>query len=141
MKVLFDTDVTLDLLLDRRPHSEVAALLFSKAERGEINGFLCATTVTTLHYLVSRSLGKNRAKASLKKLLSFLDVAPVDRSVVELALEGKGRDFEDDVISQAASGIGARAIITRNIRDFRKSEVPAYAPGEYLEVLKSGGRT
>jgi len=141
LKVLFDTDVTLDLLLDRRPHSEAAAVLFSKAERGEFEGYLCATTVTTLHYLVSKALGKNRARNSLKKLLSFLDVAPVDRSVVELALEGKGRDFEDDVISQAASGIGARSIITRNIRDFRKSEVPAYAPGEYLEVLKSGGRT
>ncbi len=141
MKVLFDTDVTLDLLLDRMPHSEAAAILFSKAERGEFEGYLCATTVTTLHYLVSKSLGKNRAKSSLRKLLSFLDVAPVDRSVVELALEGKGRDFEDDVISQAASGIGARAIITRNIRDFKKSEVPAYAPGEYLEVLKSGGIT
>ena len=76
----------------------------------------------------------------MKKLLSFLDVAAVDRSVVELALAGKGRDFEDEVISQAATGIGARAIITRNIRDFKKSEVPAYAPGEYLEVLRSGPR-
>lgn len=138
MKVLFDTDVTLDLLLDRRPHSEAAAVLFSKAERGEIKGFLCATSVTTLHYLVSKAQGKSKARNSLEKLLSFLGVAAVNHSIVKLALEGKGRDFEDEVISQAASAIGASAIITRNIKDFRKSDVPAYLPGEYLEVLRSG---
>ena len=141
MKVLFGTDVTLDLLLDRRPHSEAAAVLFSKAERGEIKGFLCATTVTTLHYLVSKAQGNSKARNSLEKLLSFLGVAAVNLSVVKLALEGKGRDFEDEVISQAASAIGASAIITRNIKDFRKSDVPAYLPGEYLEVLRSGRKT
>ena len=140
MKVLFDTDVTLDLLLDREPHSHAAALLFSRAERGEVEGLLCATTVTTLHYLLARALGKVRAKGRLKKLLSFLEVAPVDRQVIDQALEGRGRDFEDEVVSGAASAAGARAIITRNVRDFRRSDVPAYQPAEYLEVLRQGSR-
>ena len=54
MKILFDTDVTLDLLLDRELYSEVAARLFSKAEQGKLKGYLCATTVTMIYYLASR---------------------------------------------------------------------------------------
>jgi len=136
MRVLFDTDITLDLLLDRQPHSDNAALLFSKAERGEIEGYLCATTVTTLHYLASKVMGEKKARISLRKLLSFLDVAAVDRKVIESALMGRGRDFEDEVISRAAFGAGAQAIITRNIKDFKQSEVPAYSPEELIKALK-----
>ena len=58
MKVLFDTNIILDVLLDREPFSEHASYLMSKVERSEINGFLCATTVTTIHYLLSRNLDK-----------------------------------------------------------------------------------
>ena len=138
MRILFDTDVTLDLLLDRKPYSENAALLFSKAERGEFDGYICATTVTTIHYLASRAIGEKKAMNSLRKLISFLDVAAIDRKVIEGAMGGKGRDFEDKVISQAASSVGAKVIITRNVKDFKDSDVPAYAPGEFLNMLRAG---
>ena len=136
MRVVFDTDVTLDLLFDRKPHSANAALLFSKAERGEIEGYLCATTVTTLHYLASKVIGENKARISLRKLLSFLNIAAVDRKVIEGALAGRGRDFEDEVISRSAARAGAQAIITRNIKDFKTSDVPAYSPEEFIKAMK-----
>lgn len=135
MRVVFDTDVTLDLLLDRKPFSESVALLFSMAERERIEGYLCATTITTIHYLASKILGSGKARASIRKLISFMKVAPVDNKVTQLALDGKCRDFEDEVISQAASYIGAKAIITRNIKDFKGSVVPAYLPDEFLKAL------
>jgi len=137
MKILFDTDVTLDLLLDREPHSESAALLFSKAERGELKGYLCATTITTIHYLASKVIGAKKARNSLRKLLSFLEIASVNRGVIEGALEGKSRDFEDGVISESAQKAGSKAIITRNIRDYGDSEVPAYTPDEFLKMIKA----
>lgn len=138
MKILFDTDITLDLLLDREPYSDVAATLFSKAERKELNGYLCATTITTIHYLASKVIGLRRARNSIRKLLSFLEVAAVNHTVIEGALEGKIRDFEDGVISESALIVEARAIITRNIRDYRDSKVPAYTPDEFLKIIKAG---
>ena len=137
MKVLFDTDVTLDLLLDREPHSENAAILFSKSERGELSGYLCATTITTIHYLASKALGSKKARDSIRRLLSFLEVAAVDRSVVTSALETKFRDFEDGVIAESARLAETNAIITRNIKDFRGSKIRAYTPGEFLKMLKA----
>ncbi len=52
MRVIFDTNIVLDLLLDRAPFADTATYLFSKVERAEITGFLCATTITTIHYLI-----------------------------------------------------------------------------------------
>ncbi len=135
MRVVFDTDVTLDLLLDRKPFSESVALLFSMAERERIEGYLCATTIPTIHYLASKILGSGKARASIRKLISFMKVTSVDNKIIQLALDGKGRDFEDEVISQAASYIEAKAIITRNIKDFKGSVVPAYLPNEFLTAL------
>ena len=53
MRVLFDTNVILDALLDREPHSETAIRILNKVETGQIEGYLCASTVTILFYLIS----------------------------------------------------------------------------------------
>jgi predicted nucleic acid-binding protein len=137
MIALFDTDVVLDLLLDRKPFAEAAAFLFSKAEDGEIQGYVSATTVTTIYYLASKTIGTKRAKWATRKLLSFLEVASVDRTVIDGALEGKYKDFEDGVIAEAARQIRANTIITRNVRDYKTSPVPAQSPVEMLKILKA----
>jgi predicted nucleic acid-binding protein len=137
MIVLFDTDVVLDLILDRNPFSEAAVQLFSQAESGEINGFVSATTITTIHYLATKTIGPKKAKSAIHTLLSILDVAPVDRPVLERALEGKYKNFEDGVLVEAARQVEANAIVTRNINNFKKSIIPAYSPAEMLKMLLS----
>lgn len=136
MIALFDTDVVLDLFLDRKPFAEAAALLFTKTEEGEIQGYVSATTVTTIYYLASKTIGVRKAKWATRKLLTFLEVASVDRAVIERALEGKYKDFEDGVIAEAARQIHANAIITRNVRDYKASPVSAQSPDEMLKILK-----
>jgi predicted nucleic acid-binding protein len=137
LRVLFDTDVVLDLLLDRLPHSSVTARLFSKVEFGEIFGYLCATTVTTIHYLALKALGSARSRKEMKKLLSLFDVAPVNRVVLEGALGSRFKDFEDAVVHEAAHQVSAHAIVTRNIRDFKRSTIPVYSPGEFEKMIRS----
>ena len=62
MIALFDTDVVLDLLLDRQPFAEAAAQMFSKVEEGEIQGYVSATTITTVYYLTTKTIGIRKAK-------------------------------------------------------------------------------
>ena len=71
MKILFDTNVILDVLLDREPFASEASYLLSKVERSEIIGFLGATTITTIHYLLSKSLGPKEVIQHLQALLSL----------------------------------------------------------------------
>ena len=137
MKVLFDTNVVLDVLLDRKPFYEHAACLLSGVERSEIQGFLCATTVTTIHYLLSRHLTREKAVGSINTIMALFEIASVNRLVIENALKSGFSDFEDSVLHESAKHAGAEYIITRNIRDFKKSEIPVYTPVEFLSMLES----
>ena len=139
MKVLFDTNIILDVLLDRKPFSEHASHLMSKVERSEINGFLCATTVTTIHYLLSKNLDKEKAITSINSLMALFEVASVNRLVIENALKSKFADFEDSVLHESARHAGAEYIITRNIKDFKTTKIPAFTPTEFLSMLESLG--
>ena len=137
MKVLFDTNIILDLLLDRKPFSEHASYLMSKVERSEVNGYVCATTVTTIHYLLSKHLDKAKSKNSINSIMALFEVASVNRIVIENALNSKFIDFEDSVLHESARHAGAEYIITRNIKDFKNSKIPVYTPMEFLSMLES----
>jgi len=139
VRVLFDTDVVLDLLLDRQPFSEAAASLFSLVECGRIEGYLCATTVTTVHYLAGRAQNARAARQHLELLLSFLRVAAVDHDVLAAALGSRITDYEDAVLHEAAAAAGVQAIVTRNVRDFRRAAIPVYSPDELCRVLEATG--
>ena len=137
MKVMVDTNVVLDLLLDRTPHATNAAQIFSLIERNVIAGCLGATTLTTVHYLATKVVGSQRARREIRKLLRLFEVAPVNRTVLEAALEAEGfRDFEDAVLHEAARQADADALVTRNESDFRKAVLTVYEPRELLNIVQ-----
>lgn len=135
MKVLFDTNIVLDVLMDRMPFADAAVELFSKVERGTIIGYLCGTTITTVYYLAAKAVGAPRAQEEVRKLLSLFEVAPVNRPVLESALIADFNDFEDAVIHEAACHVGAEAIVTRNQKDFKKSRISVYTSTELERIL------
>lgn len=137
MKILFDTNIVLDVLMDRLPYSDAAVELFSKVEDGSIIGYLCGTTITTVFYLAAKTVGAARAQEEVKKLLSLFEVAPVNRHVLESALVLDFNDFEDAVIHEAACHVGADAIVTRNQKDFKKSRISVYSSEEMSKILTS----
>ena len=137
MKILLDTNIVIDVLMDRMPFADSAAELFSQVETGIVIGYLCGTTITTVYYLACKAVGAPRAQAEIKKLLTLFEVAPVNRLVLETALDAGFTDFEDAVVHQAACHAGAEAIITRNQKDFKKSRIPVYSSDEMVKILAS----
>lgn len=135
MRTLFDTNIVLDLLLDREPFSEEATILFSKVELEEITGFLCATTVTTLHYLYNKVKGQKEAQTKIQQLLTVFSVANVNKIILESALSSRIKDYEDAVIEQSALYAGVHGIVTRNLKDFKYSKVKTYSPIELIKIL------
>lgn len=136
MKVLFDTNVILDVLLDREPFSTEASILLTKVEQSEIIGLSCATTITTIHYLATKALGPKAASSHIQSLLSLFVIAPVNRVVLENAFSSGFKDFEDAVLYESAVNAGAQYIVTRNISDFKKAVLPVYEPKEFLNALE-----
>ena len=131
MRVMFDTNVVLDVLLDRKAFVNDSALLLDRVERGAITGLLCATTITTLACLAGKAVGKRQATQQIRQLLTLFEVAPVTRAVLDGALASKAPDFENAVLAEAALQAGAQAIITRNLRDFAHSPVRAHTPAQW----------
>ncbi len=135
MKVLFDTNIILDVLLNRAPFIEHSASLLSLVERKQINGYLCATTITTLDYLITKMLNRNLAKIEIKKLLHLFNIAPVTSNVLEQAINSNFTDFEDAVQYFSATSLNITAIVTRNPKDYKKASIPIYLPKELLTLL------
>jgi predicted nucleic acid-binding protein len=141
VKVLFDTNVVLDVLLERQPHAPVAARLLALVNRGELEGVICATTVTTIHYIAAKSAGPDAAKQHLRELLAMFDVAPVDRRVLDGALGLDFDDFDVAVLHEAARGVGAAAIVTRNAKDFGQASIPVLDPQELLAAVVASAQS
>ena len=135
MKVLFDTNIVLDLLMDRAPFANAAVALFAAVEHGALQGYLCGTTVTTVYDLTAKVLGGKRAHEEVGKLLTLFEVAPIGRPVLESALASDLGDFEDAVVYQAARHAGAQAIVTRNLKDFQGADLPVYSSAELVKIL------
>lgn len=139
MKILFDTNIILDALLERQPFINQARDLLSLVEQGSIEGLMCATTVTTIFYLATKIIGKKAADNVIHSLLQLFDIAPVNRIILENALKNNFSDFEDAVLHEAAIHSGAHAIVTRDIKGFKKASLTIYTPHELLSIEQKHG--
>jgi len=139
MRLLIDTNIVLDVMLDRAPHAGVAAQVLSLVDSGRIDGALCGTSVTTIHYVAARTVGEKRAAALVKELLQIFEIAQVDRQTLMSAAGLGFADFEDAVIHEAASAWGASGIVTRDKTGFQQATLPVFNAHELLSALVAGG--
>ncbi len=130
--ILLDTDVLIDIALDRRPHSEPASELLDLLERGLQSAYIAWHTVSNFYYLVASSRGGENARDFIVDLTRFLRVAPTETDAVQYAAGLPMADFEDALQVAAARSCGAQYIVTRNVKDFTRSPIPAMSPREAL---------
>lgn len=135
MKILFDTNVLLDLFLERNPFFETSSQMVGFTEKGKIEGWICGTTVTTIHYVLAKALNQKKAETHLNELLKIFHISNVNRVVLEDALTSGFTDYEDAVLYQSAIHANLDTILTRNQQDFQKSELPVYSPAEFLNAI------
>jgi predicted nucleic acid-binding protein len=134
-RILFDVNVVLDVLLDRRPHAEASAAAWAAVETGIAEGLLAAHSVTTIHYLVRRELGAAKAMRVLSSILKVFSVAAVDQTVVQEAQQLSCPDFEDAVTAAAARLAECDYIVTRDPKGFRGSPVRSLTPEGVAPLL------
>jgi len=136
MRVLLDTNIVLDLLLQREPFADDAKDIFLLIENNQIDGFLCATTITTLQYLISKSKNKEEANHIIKTLLKLFDITHVDKITLLKACDDIGIDYEDSVIYSSAKISKIDIIITRDNKGFKNSKIKILKPKEFLAIFE-----
>ncbi|MGD0872494.1 MAG: PIN domain-containing protein [Bryobacteraceae bacterium] len=134
-RILFDTNVVLDVLLDRQPYVEASAAAWASVETGRSEGMLAAHAVTKIHYLVRKEMGNNKARRIVSAILRVFGVAAVNGAVVQEALQLPFSDFEDAVTAAAARLAACECIVTRDPKGFRGSPVRALTPEAVTPLL------
>jgi len=136
MKILIDTNVILDFLLQREPFLPDADRLFQAISDGQVVGYVTATTLTDIFYVARRhTQSLEKARQAISGILTAMEVCPVDRHIAELALNSNCPDFEDAIQISSAVTQELDAIVTRDLVDFTSSSIPVYSPADLLDQL------
>ncbi|MCD4773046.1 MAG: PIN domain-containing protein [Bacteroidales bacterium] len=133
-RVLIDSDVILDSFFDREPFAEYSTVILSMCESGKISGFLTPLIFSNVYYLLRRIAKHEKVIEKLKQLLKITEVLQMDRNVIEKALNSTFKDFEDALQNYSAVNIGnIDLILTRNLKDYKKSELGVFTPETYIK--------
>lgn len=133
-KVFIDTDVVLDLFIRREPHHEEALRLFTCLKKSETGTYTSPLVVANTYYILAKLKDKRYAIDRIKKLRKLIKIAPVDQTTIDAALESPYRDFEDSIQFQCARMNGIQLLITRNTKDYPRSDIKVANPGQYLQT-------
>lgn len=132
-KVFLDTNILVDLIADRKPFSKFAIEIFQLAEEKNLDIYTSSHSIATTHYLLKKYIDEKALRSVLYQLFDFLHVVSVDESILKKGLLSNHKDFEDSIQIFCASTIdNLTCIITRNIKDFKKSEIPVLSPDEFI---------
>ena len=131
MKLIFDTNVLLDVILRREPFVQAAKSALASCIKGPNRGIVLASVVPDIFYIAQRE-GKDLHPLYLVieeffELLRVCEVKPID---IMIAMDKRELDFEDCLLAVCAERIGCDAIVTRNAKDFQHANVPVISPEE-----------
>jgi predicted nucleic acid-binding protein len=131
--VFTDTDVLIDYLSGRQPFATDAGRIFEVIHRGKIKAFASSLSFSNLYYILRTKHPHKNVIPKLAELTEFLSIVCVDETIIKKALSSSFRDFEDAIQCHTAqSNKKIRVIITRNIKDYKNSEIPVMTPETFL---------
>jgi len=138
LNILFDTNVILDVLLERGDFLRDSIALVNYVEFNEIEGYLSANSIATIYYIAQKAFNRKKAEKEICLLTEIFEIAPVNRTVIINALRLGFKDFEDAIIHESARSVNIDGIVTRNIKDFKNAKLKIFSPAELLISLTKG---
>ena len=134
-KILIDTNVVLDVALDRELFVKKSVEFIRLIVKNNIEAFVTETTVTDIYYITHKKSGHVKTIEFLKNLFKFIKKAGVDTGSILNALKSEIKDFEDAVQTETAKQNDNRTIITRDKNDFENSGLTIFSPDEYINLV------
>lgn len=136
MKILVDTNVLLDIVLQREPFRQSSHQVVALCQQEELEGAIAANTIADMFYILRKDFSVQERKTILLSFCEILHVIALDRCKLTAALKNEDfSDFEDCLQAECAVAFNADYIITRNTRHFQSSTIPALSPQEFCQRL------
>ena len=137
-ELFIDTDIIIDFLIDRKPHSREAAIIFTLIEQKKLRGYASSLTFSNLYYILRKIETHNKVISKLDSLSKMLNILKVEEQTIIKAINSGFHDFEDSIqYFCAIDNKKISVIITRNIKDYKNSEIPVMTPGDYLKTVST----
>jgi len=137
-KVLIDTDVLLDFFFDRKPYAKFSTEILNLCEENKLSGFTTPVIISNVYYLLRKTAKHDIIVEKIKQLLNIIKIIKMDKNAVLNALNSEFKDFEDALQNfSAIENGGINIILTRNIKNFKASELAILTPETYLRGLVS----
>ncbi len=131
-KVFVDTDVCIDLLSGRKPFNAIAEKLFSLADTGKVKICVSSLSFSNIDYILRSQYSAHHSRQIIAKFKTLVNVLSVDSKTIDLAIASDFHDFEDAIQYYSAIENGITIIVTRNLKDFKKSTITVVTPETYL---------
>lgn len=136
-KLFLDTDVIIDFLVDREPFASFSSRIFDLAEKGVVKVYISSLSVNNIYYITRKLTGEKKAIGIIRELTSIVDILEVGKKEISVALSSGFKDFEGALQHATAIQLkGIKALLTRNIKDYRKSQIAIFTPESYLKLVK-----
>ena len=135
-KVLIDSDIIIDYFYNRTPFSKDASEVLNLCALRKIEGFITPLIVANVYYILRKTSKHEKLISDLIKLFEYISIINMNQKIVFEALNSDFKDFEDALQNYAAIETkNLNIIITRNIKDYKKSSLSVYTPESYLKTL------
>jgi predicted nucleic acid-binding protein len=135
MKVLIDTNVALDVILNNAGFVANSKVILELAEQKRFIGYISASAITDIFYISQKKLGKDTTREAIIYLLHICYPATVTGSDIFQALDLEWSDFEDSVQYIVGEGLAVDYIVTRNTQDFASGSIPTVTPEQFIETI------
>ena len=136
MKVLVDTNIFIDILLDREPFSADAIRIYKLCEQGLIDGYIAPITINNIYYICRKAKELENIKAYLSDIASYFTIVPMNNESIRKANRLKINDYEDALQYAMAMQMTCEYLVTRNVKDFKKlTHLKVVTPEEFLKIL------
>ena len=132
MNVFFDTNVILDVLLEREPFLTHSRRAWHLTEHGEIRGIVSALTFANAHYIVRGLRGEEIATAGMRLMRNIVEVVPLDAQILNQAIDAGFKDFEDAIQYFSAQRANADFLLTRDADHFPRTGLKVMTPSDFL---------
>lgn len=134
-KILIDTNVLLDYLLEREPFFDDAKKVILSCADGETSGCIASHSISNMFFILRKDYNVMERREVLLNLCKIFDVEGIDKAKLISGLQNENfSDFEDCLQMECAKSYKADYIVTRNVSDYATSEVKAITPQEYNEL-------
>jgi len=135
-QIFLDTNILVDIVANRNPFAKDVISIFDYCQRKKIKMYTTSISIATLHYIAKKMVDEKELRSIIEDLLDTVSIIAVTETILKKSLKSSHKDFEDAIQITSAQSIPTMdCIITRDLKDFKNSEIKVYTPDEFLNKL------